>query len=317
MIQVYKHNNGHLDDNISLASAEKGSWINVVNPDAEDLQLVSMVTEIPTDVLKTALDTEERSHVELEDNYIFVVINIPIILETDSYDTLPLGIFITPDFIITVCIQDTEVMRAFTHNKYPLFYTFKKTRFLFQILYRSATLFLRYLMQINHRTDDIEEILRHSMRNKEFFLLLELQKSLTYFTSALRSNGIVMERLMRLRRNMSLHHLLKMYEEDEDLLEDVIIENKQAIEMVEMYSNILMSMSDTFASIISNNLNLVMKFLASITILLAVPTIIFSFWGINVPLPFQENTMGFIYVIIIAIVCTVSAIFALWRKDLF
>ena len=317
MIQVYKHNNGHLENNISLVSAEKGSWIDVVNPDSEDLQLVSMVTEIPTDVLKTALDTEERSHVELEDNYIFVVINIPIILETDSYDTLPLGIFITPDFIITLCIQETEVMRAFTENKYPLFYTFKKTRFLFQILYRSATLFLKYLMQINHRTDDIEDILRHSMRNKEFFLLLELQKSLTYFTSALRGNGIVMERLMRLRRNTSLHHLLKMYEEDEDLLEDVIIENKQAIEMVEMYSNILMSMSDTFASIISNNLNIVMKFLASITIILAVPTIIFSFWGINVPLPFANNGMGFVYVIAIAFFCALCAVFMLWRKDLF
>ena len=317
MIQVYKHNNGHLENNISLVSAEKGSWIDVVNPDSEDLQLVSMVTEIPTDVLKTALDTEERSHVELEDNYIFVVINIPIILETDSYDTLPLGIFITPDFIITLCIQETEVMRAFTENKYPLFYTFKKTRFLFQILYRSATLFLKYLMQINHRTDDIEDILRHSMRNKEFFLLLELQKSLTYFTSALRGNGIVMERLMRLRRNTSLHHLLKMYEEDEDLLEDVIIENKQAIEMVEMYSNILMSMSDTFASIISNHLNIVMKFLASITIILAVPTIIFSFWGINVPLPFANNVMGFVYVIAIAFFCALCAVFMLWRKDLF
>ena len=317
MIQVYKHNNGHLENNISLVSAEKGSWIDDGNPDSEDLQLVSMVTEIPTDVLKTALDTEERSHVELEDNYIFVVINIPIILETDSYDTLPLGIFITPDFIITLCIQETEVMRAFTENKYPLFYTFKKTRFLFQILYRSATLFLKYLMQINHRTDDIEDILRHSMRNKEFFLLLELQKSLTYFTSALRGNGIVMERLMRLRRNTSLHHLLKMYEEDEDLLEDVIIENKQAIEMVEMYSNILMSMSDTFASIISNNLNIVMKFLASITIILAVPTIIFSFWGINVPLPFANNVMGFVYVIAIAFFCALCAVFMLWRKDLF
>ena len=303
MIQVYKHSNGHLEDNISLASAEKGSWIHVVNPDSEDLQLVSMVTEIPTDVLKTALDTEERSHVEIEDNYIFVVINIPIILETDSYDTLPLGIFITPDFIITLCIQETEVMRAFTENKYPLFYTFKKTRFLFQILYRSATLFLRYLMQINRRTDDIEEILRHSMRNKEFFLLLELQKSLTYF--------------MRLRRNTSLHHLIKMYEEDEDLLEDVIIENKQAIEMVEMYSNILMNMSDTFASIISNNLNLVMKFLASITIMLAVPTIIFSLWGINVPVPFQDTAAGFYYVVGIAMCCTIVAVIMLWRKDLF
>lgn len=201
-------------------------------------------------------------------------------------------------------------------NKYPLFYTFKKTRFLFQILYRSATLFLRYLMQINRRTDDIEEILRHSMRNKEFFLLLELQKSLTYFTSALRSNGIVMERLMRLRRNTSLHHLIKMYEEDEDLLEDVIIENKQAIEMVEMYSSILMNMSDTFASIISNNLNLVMKFLASITIMLAVPTIIFSLWGTNVPVPFRDTTAGFYYVVGITMF-TVVAVIMLWRKDLF
>lgn len=317
MIQVYKHITGHLEDNISLVTAEKGSWIHVVNPNADDLQLVSMVTEIPTDVLKTALDTEERSHVEIEDEYIFVVINIPILLEKDSYDTLPLGIFITEDFIITLCIEETEVMRTFTENKYPLFSTFKKTRFLFQILHRSASLFLRYLMQINRRTDDTESMLRHSMRNKDFFLLLELQKSLTYFTSALRSNGIVMERLMRMRRNTELYHLLKMYEEDEDLLEDVIIENKQAIEMVEMYSNILINMSDTFASIISNNLNIVMKFLASVTIILAVPTIIFSFWGINTPLPFSANPLGYIYVVIISLIFTFLAFILLWRKDLF
>ena len=317
MLQVYKHINGHLEDDLSLATAEKGSWINIVNPDFDDLQIVSMVTEIPTDVLKTALDTEERSHVELEDDYIFVVINIPIILETDSYDTLPLGIFITPDFIVTVCIQESDVMKAFTQNKYPLFYTFKKTRFLFQILYRPATLFLRYLQQINHRSDDIENILRHSMRNREFFMLLELQKSLTFFASALKGNGAVMEKLLRLRRNQSLHHLLKLYEEDEDLLEDVIIENKQAIEMVEMYSNILMNMSDTFASIISNNLNIVMKFLASITIILSVPTTIFSLWGVNVPLPFAESEWGFFLVITIAMIGSGITVALLWLKKLF
>ena len=317
MLEVFKHNNGHLEDDLSIATAEKGSWINVVNPDSDDLQIVSMVTEIPTDVLKMALDTEERSRVEIEDDYVFVVINIPIILETDSYDTLPLGVFITPDFIVTVCLQETDVMKAFTQNKYPLFYTFKKTRFLFQILFRTATLFLRYLQQINHRTDDIESILRHSMRNREFFMLLELQKSLTFFASALRGNGAVMEKLLRLRRNQSLHHLLKLYEEDEDLLEDVIIENKQAIEMVEMYSNILMNMSDTFASIISNNLNIVMKFLASITIILSVPTTIFSLWGVNVPLPFQENEWGFFLVITIAMICSAVAVAHLWMKKLF
>ena len=317
MLEVFKHNNGHLEDDLSIATAEKGSWINVANPDSDDLQIVSMVTEIPTDVLKMALDTEERSRVEIEDDYVFVVINIPIILETDSYDTLPLGVFITPDFIVTVCLQETDVMKAFTQNKYPLFYTFKKTRFLFQILFRTATLFLRYLQQINHRTDDIESILRHSMRNREFFMLLELQKSLTFFASALRGNGAVMEKLLRLRRNQSLHHLLKLYEEDEDLLEDVIIENKQAIEMVEMYSNILMNMSDTFASIISNNLNIVMKFLASITIILSVPTTIFSLWGVNVPLPFQENEWGFFLVITIAMICSAIAVALLWMKKLF
>lgn len=317
MLEVFKHNNGHLEDDLSIATAEKGSWINVVNPDSDDLQIVSMVTEIPTDVLKMALDTEERSRVEIEDDYVFVVINIPIILETDSYDTLPLGVFITPDFIVTICLQETDVMKAFTQNKYPLFYTFKKTRFLFQILFRTATLFLRYLQQINHRTDDIESILRHSMRNREFFMLLELQKSLTFFASALRGNGAVMEKLLRLRRNQSLHHLLKLYEEDEDLLEDVIIENKQAIEMVEMYSNILMNMSDTFASIISNNLNIVMKFLASITIILSVPTTIFSLWGVNVPLPFQENEWGFFLVITIAMICSAVAVALLWMKKLF
>lgn len=317
MLEVFKHNNGHLEDDLSIATAEKGSWINVVNPDSDDLQIVSMVTEIPTDVLKMALDTEERSRVEIEDDYVFVVINIPIILETDSYDTLPLGVCITPDFIVTVCLQETDVMKAFTQNKYPLFYTFKKTRFLFQILFRTATLFLRYLQQINHRTDDIESILRHSMRNREFFMLLELQKSLTFFASALRGNGAVMEKLLRLRRNQSLHHLLKLYEEDEDLLEDVIIENKQAIEMVEMYSNILMNMSDTFASIISNNLNIVMKFLASITIILSVPTTIFSLWGVNVPLPFQENEWGFFLVITIAMICSAVAVALLWMKKLF
>lgn len=317
MLEVFKHNNGHLEDDLSIATAEKGSWINVVNPDSDDLQIVSMVTEIPTDVLKMALDTEERSRVEIEDDYVFVVINIPIILETDSYDTLPLGVFITPDFIVTVCLQETDVMKAFTQNKYPLFYTFKKTRFLFQILFRTATLFLRYLQQINHRTDDIESILRHSMRNREFFMLLELQKSLTFFASALRGNGAVMEKLLRLRRNQSLHHLLKLYEEDEDLLEDVIIENKQAIEMVEMYSNILMNMSDTFASIISNNLNIVMKFLASITIILSVPTTIFSLWGVNVPLPFQENEWGFFLVITIAMIGSAVAVALLWMKKLF
>ena len=254
---------------------------------------------------------------ELEDNYIFVVINIPVVRGNDMYDTVPLGIFLTPDFFITICLEESEVLYPFISNQISTFYTYKKTRFLFQILYRTATMFLRYLQQINRRTDDIEVQLRHTTKNKDFFQLLELQKSMTYFTSALRTNGTVMERLLRLRGHSSYKHLLKMYEEDEDLLEDVIIENKQAIEMVEMYSNILMNMMNAFTSIISNNLNMVMKMLAALTITLAVPTIIFSLWGTNVPLPFQNDENGFFEVVGISVACSIVAIIGMWKKDLF
>ncbi len=317
MLTVYKHSTGELLSDQTVADAEKGSWINLVNPDPDELGIISFMTEIPTDVLKTPLDREERSHVEIEDNYVFVVINIPVLRGTDSYDTVPLGIFITPDFFITICIEETEILYPFMNNQYPSFQTFKRTRFLFQIMYRTATLFLRYLQQINRRTDDIEVQLRHSTRNRDFFQLLELQKSMTYFASALRTNGTVMERILRLRKNIELQDLLKIYEEDEDLLEDVIVENKQAIEMVEMYSNILINMMDAFTSIISNNLNMVMKFLASMTIILSVPTMIFSFWGINVPLPFQDSPAGFLYVILVSVIAAVAAVLALWRNDLF
>lgn len=183
-------------------------------------------------------------------------------------------------------------------------------------MYRTATLFLRYLQQINRRTDDIEIQLRHTTKNKDFFQLLELQKSMTYFTSALKTNGTVMERILRIRSHEDVRHLLKMYEEDEDLLEDVIIENKQAIEMVEMYSNILMNMMNAFTSIISNNLNMVMKLLAAVTIILAVPTVIFSLWGVNVPVPFTElGGEGFVFVISIALLATFVAGILLWKND--
>ena len=317
MITVYKHIEEELVSDCTVSDATKGSWVNLVNPDPDELSLINILTEIPTDVLKTALDMEERSHVELEDNYIFVVINIPAIRGNDMYDTVPLGIFLTPDFFITVCLEEYEVLYPFISNQLSTFYTYKKTRFLFQILYRTATLFLRYLQQINRRTDDIEVQLRHTTKNKDFFQLLELQKSMTYFTSALRTNGTVMERLLRLRGHSTYRHLLKMYEEDEDLLEDVIIENKQAIEMVEMYSNILMNMMNAFTSIISNNLNMVMKMLAALTITLAVPTIIFSLWGTNVALPFQDDPNGFYEVVGISVVCSIIAIIGMWKKDLF
>ena len=315
MLIAYKHDEDQILQEVVPEAAEKGSWLNVVNPTEEELVRLAKITPIPIEDFRSALDPEERSHVELEDDYIFVVINTPVVRETeDSYDALPLGIFITEKHFITVCLEESAVLAPFRGNTYSTFRTYKKTRFLFQLMNRTATLFLQALGKINKRTDVIEARLRETAENKEFFQLLELSKSLTYFTSALKANGVVMERLLRLRNNVQPRPLLKMYEEDEDLLEDVIIENKQAIEMVQMYSQNSNSMMDTFASIISNNLSQVMKLLTSVTILLAVPTAVFSLWGINTGVPWEGQMIGFWDVLGIAFVSTVVALFILWRR---
>ena len=315
MIQAYKHNENHVLSAVPLEQLEKGSWINAAAPTLEELVRINELTGIPVDSLQTALDREERSHVELEDDYIFVVVNTPVVLETDAYDALPLGIFITRQCFITVCLEPNTVIQKFLNNSFTSFQTYKKTRFLFQILSQASSSFLYFLQQIYKQTDVIETQVRKSLQNKELFRMLELQKSLTYFNFALHANENVMERLMRLR-NSPLHSLLKMYEEDEDLLEDVIIENKQALEMAEIYTNILMSMMDSFSSIISNRLSQIMKFLTSVTIILAIPTLIYSLWGINVPVPFEESPFGFVGVILIGILLTLVVTFILWRKDM-
>ncbi len=314
MLTAYKHDeNGKLCE-IAPEATEKGSWINCAAPTHEELERLSDISDIPADVLQSALDREERSHVETEDDYIFVVINTPVVLEQDAYDALPVGIFITRRLIITVCVEPSLVIQKFLDVPTG-FHTYKKTRFLFQILSAAASSFLYYLQQIYKKTDLIEDEVRKSLRNKELFRLLELQKSLTYFNFALHANENVMERLLRLRTS-ALPGLLKMYEEDEDLLEDVIIENKQALEMVGIYTTIMMSMMDSFSYIISNRLAQIMKFLTSMTILLAVPTFIYSLWGVNVPVPFANHPFGFLYLILFGVLITILVAWMLWKKDM-
>ncbi|WP_425807988.1 magnesium transporter CorA family protein [Desulfitobacterium sp. Sab5] len=316
MLKLFK-NDGETFTDLNITHLMKGTWLKLVNPSSEELNAVSEATGAPLDFLKAALDEEERSRIELEEECILVLTNIPIMLNETNYDTLPLGIISTEDYLITVCLEDNPVLTEFNKENYRSFNTAKRTRFLFQILYKSATYYLKYLRQINKRTDQIERELRQSLKNQEIFQLMDLQKGLTYFTASLRSNGVVMDRLMRLRSNSQSQHLIKMYEEDEDLLEDVIIENNQAIQMVEMYTNILSSMTDAFASIISNNLNMVMKFLASMTIILAVPTMIASFWGMNVSVPFSNHPFGFLIILVTATCIAGVSSFVLWRKNMF
>jgi len=303
--------NSFNEEIINTPTFEKGTWINLVCPSDEELQYVSEIASINYDFLKYPLDDEERPRVETEENQVLIIVNVPITQQKDViYDTFPLGIVLTEDCIITVCLREIDILREFFQGKIKGLATYKKTRFVFQIMQKTATLYLKYLREINKKTDEIELELHKSMRNKELIRLLDLEKSLVYFTTSLRSNERVMEKLLRSKT-------IKMYDEDQDLLEDVIVENKQAIEMADIYSNILSGMMDAFASIISNNLNIVMKFLAAITIVMAIPTMVASFFGMNVPVPFQNSSHGFFIVLCISLILSALSIFYFFRRNMF
>ena len=295
---------------------EKGSWINLVNPSDSEIKRVCKELRIQDGFIKTALDNEEQARIDVEedDETTLFIVDVPILEksndENEIYTTMPLGmIVVRDDFFITVSLNKNKVISSFEKMKIKNFQTYKKSRFIFQILYINASFFLSYLKRINKETEIAEYVLQKSMKNKELLKMLSLEKSLVYFTTSLKSNELVMERTMRGK-------IIKLYEDDEDILEDAIIENKQAIEMAKIYSDILNGTMDAYASIISNNLNGVMKFLTSITIVLAVPTMVSSFWGMNVGLPLQNSPYGFAIMLVISIVLTLLVTWWLKRKDM-
>ena len=293
----------------------KGAWINLVNPSENEIKKVCENINIQEDFIRDALDYEEKARIDQEDddNTTLFVVDVPIIEkkeDNDIYTTMPLGmIVVRDDFFVTVSLKKNKIIEDFEKKKIKNFQTYMKTRFIFQILYLNSSYYLNYLKQINKETEIAEYILKNSMKNKELLKLLSLEKGLVYFTTSLKSNEIVMEKTMRGK-------IVKLYEEDEEILEDAITENRQAIEMAQIYSNILNGTMDAYASIISNNLNGVMKFLTSITIVLAVPTMISSFWGMNVGLPFQNSSFGFVAMILISVVLTLLVTWWLKKKDM-
>lgn len=301
---------------LQIEDYEEGCWIAMTNPTAEELQDVATKYNIAPDDLRASLDEEERSRIEVEENYALILVDIPTIEERndkDWYGTIPLGIILCDKAIVTVCLEDTPVLTSFMDGRVRNFYTYMKTRFIFQILYRNATLYLNYLRIIDRRSDAIEQKLHEATRNRELIELLELEKSLVFFTTSLKSNEVVLEKLLKSTG-------IKKYPEDEDLIEDVIVENKQAIEMANIYSGILNGTMDTFASVISNNQNIVMKFLATITIVLSIPTMIASFYGMNVNtegMPFADMKWGFVIVIGISLVISLIIAMIFRKKDLF
>jgi len=296
-----------------LENMESGCWVCLTAPTEDELTRVQTALEIEPNFLRDPLDDEEKPHIDVENDQTLIVIDVPYVYEDEDgkvYETMPMGIVVKDEYIITVSLRQNEVLDLIKSNRVKEFFTYKHTRFTFQILFVASKSFLRYLRLIDRKSDDAERTLRQSMKNKELFLLLQLEKSLVFFTTSLKSNEMVMERLLKGR-------ILKRYEEDQDLLEDVIIENKQAIEMANICSSILSGMMDAFASIISNNLNVVMKILTSITIILAIPTLIASFWGMNTGVPWEGSLLGFVFVCAIALFASVVAFFILWKRKMF
>lgn len=314
MIKVY---NSDVETNeLKLVkNIESGSWISMINPTEEEIKKVCEAVKIKEDFIRYSLDYEEKARIdeEDEDGSILFVVDVPIIekeKESEIYTTMPLGMIVVRDeYFITVSLKRNLIIDSFEKKRVKGFSTYKKSRFLFQIMLTNASHYLTYLKQINKETEIAESILKHSMKNRELLKLLSLEKSLVYFTTSLKSNELVMEKTLRGK-------ILKLYDEDEDILEDAIIENKQAIEMSGIYRDILNGTMDAYASIISNNLNGVMKFLTSITIILAIPTLIASLWGMNVPVPLQNNPYGFGILAIVCVVVTIVAILMLKKRDL-
>ncbi len=299
-----------------VEEAAEGCWVALTDPTATEIFEISNKYGIEVDDLRAPLDEEERSRIEVEDNYTLILVDTPIIEERgdkDWFGTIPLSIIVTNEMIFTVCLEDTSVLGKFMDGRVRNFYTYMKTRFILQILYNNASMFLHYLRIIDKKSEEVEEKLHASTRNQELIELLELEKSLVYFTTSLRSNEVVLEKLLKVER-------IKQYPDDTDLLEDVIVENKQAIEMANIYSGILSGMMDAFASVISNNLNIVMKFLATVTIVMSIPTMIFSAYGMNVNtsgMPFAGSPYGFVIVIVLSLVLSLLVALIFSKKNLF
>ncbi len=310
---MFKMYNTNIETNITEETKEfiRGNWINVVSPSDEEIKTICENINIQEDFIRYALDPEEKARIDVEDddNTILFIVDTPI-MEIESgtkvYSTAPIGvIFVRDDYIITVSLNKNPILEDLEKRKIKNIITYKKSRMLLQLFYSNAEMFLNLLKKLNKETEIAENVLKNSMKNKALLKLLSLEKGLVYFTTSLKSNEVVMEKTMR-------GNLIKLYDEDEDILEDAIIENKQAIEMAKIYRDILTGTMDAYASIISNNLNGVMKYLTSITIILAIPTMIASYWGMNVPVPLQENPFGFVLIVVFSILIGVVA--SVWLK---
>lgn len=310
MKRIYLTVDDHLTE---INTLEKGCWVHLQNPTREELNGLTARFALDPTYLPAALDEEESARIDRNDDQTLIIVDVPYVEADDngySYTTVPMGIVMVDDVIITVSTRDSSIITDFTEERIRGFWTYKRTRFILQLLYRNASRYLSYLKQIDKASTSVQERMQHSMRNNELLQMMKLEKSLVYFSTSLKGNEMVMEKMMRM-------DILRKYPEDAELLDDVIVENRQAIEMCVIYRDIMSSSTDAFASIISNNQNTVMKILTSVTVVLSVPTLLASLWGMNTPVPFQQSPFGFWIVIGISFILSTAAAIVLWKKQMF
>ena len=308
LLSIYKTIDGKMT---RLDSVQDGCWVNLTYPSEDELNTVAVTLGVEPTFLRAALDEEETSRIDTEEGQTLIIIDVPSVEKDDAvvYSTLPLGIIVTQKHIITVCLKESTILKDFQDGLVRNAETQKRTSFILYMLLQVAKRFLQYLKQIDKIYSYMERQLYKSQRNKELIQLLDLEKSLVYFNTSLKANEVTLEKILRGR-------IITLYEEDHDLLEDVLIEVRQAIEMANIYSSIISGMMDAFASVISNNLNVIMKVLTSITVLLTVPNIIFGFYGMNITAGLPLDQFWWIPLILAIVILSIVAII-LKRHDLF
>ncbi len=302
MITIWKQENRKLIE----GTREDGPiWVDARNVTREDIRALETDYEIDTEIIMDILDQDELSRIDREDDYTLIIVRLPIFIAANevSYFTIPLGILLFPNMILTICWADCEVLHDITNNRVRGLTLGDLPAFVIRVLARADLIYLRYLKEINRRSNSIELELQKSVKNLELIQLLNLEKSLVYFTTSLKGNQLLFEKLMKTR-------LIQLDEEDRDWLEDVATDNRQAIEMADIYSNILSGMMDAFASVISNNLSIVMKRLTVISLVLMIPTMITSLFGMNIPLPLSGMS-GYGGLAVVLGICSVSSLVAM------
>ncbi len=306
-------------DNQVLYNEEKlcdGCWVQMVMPSQEECEYIAEKLMIDIEDIQAALDLEESSRIELQDGYTLILVDIPAIEirhKKHAYTTIPLGIILTQDVIVTICTEDTSVLQSFIAKRVKEFSTKKRLRFVYQILYNAATNYQANLRTIDKMRTEIEERIGEETEDVDIIALHELESTLVYFATSLRANGVVLDRLTRYKR-------LEQYPEDKELLDDVIVENKQAIEMTTIYRDIINGTRDLLASIVNNRLNNVMRYMTAVTVIMAIPTVISGLYGMNVNsagVPFANSPFGFLIVCVLVLLICIIAVLILRKKKVF